>query len=76
MAWDFAKSAKMALETVQRIEPARPEEASEAMSDVIADLAAVATKLAQAFHPRTVATAASHATAQCHLWRGSPIDCK
>lgn len=43
----------MAIETVQRIEPARPEEASEAMTDVIADLAAAASKLGQAFHPRT-----------------------
>src|ERR1700682_6292538 len=52
------KSAKTAIETVQRIEPARPGEASEAMTDVIADLAAAATKLAQAFHPRTAANLA------------------
>jgi Fic family protein len=48
----------MTLETVQRIEPARPEEASEAMSDAIADLAAAATKLGEAFHPRTAANLA------------------
>ena len=48
----------MAIETVQRIEPARPEEASEAMTDVIADLAAAAGKLGQAFHPRTAANLA------------------
>lgn len=43
----------MVIETVQRIEPTRLEETSEAMTDVIADLAAAATKLGQAFHPRT-----------------------
>lgn len=43
----------MAIETAQRIEPARPEGANEAMTDVIADLAAAASKLGQAFHPRT-----------------------
>ena len=48
----------MAIETVQRIEPARPEEADEAMADVIADLAAAASKLGQAFHPRTAANLA------------------
>ena len=46
----------MAIETVQRIEPTRLEEASEAMTDVIADLAAAASKLGQAFHPRTAAS--------------------
>jgi len=48
----------MVLETIQRIEPARPEEASEAMSDAIADLAAAASKLGEAFHPRTAANLA------------------
>lgn len=43
----------MILETVQRIEPARPEEATEALTDAIADLVAAATKLSQALHPRT-----------------------
>src|SRR2546425_10688041 len=52
------KSARMAIESVQRIEPARPGEAGEAMSDVIADLVAAATKLEQAFHPRTAANLA------------------
>jgi Fic family protein len=48
----------MAMETVQRIEPARPEEANEAIADVIADVVAAATKLGQAFHPRTAANIA------------------
>lgn len=48
----------MVTETVQRIEPTRLEETSEAMTDVIADLAAAATKLGQAFHPRTAANLA------------------
>jgi Fic family protein len=48
----------MVAETVQRIEPTRLEETSEAMTDVIADLAAAATKLGQAFHPRTAANLA------------------
>lgn len=52
------KSAKMILETVQRIEPARPEEAAEAMTDVIADLVAAATGLGRALHPRTAANLA------------------
>jgi Fic family protein len=43
----------MALETVQRIEPTRLEEIGEAITDVIANLAAAAAKLGQAFHPRT-----------------------
>jgi Fic family protein len=48
----------MAVETVQRIEPARPEEASEAMTDAIADLVAAATRLGQRLHPRTAANLA------------------
>ncbi len=48
----------MAPETVQRIEPARPEEATEALTDAIADLVAAATKLGQALHPRTAANLA------------------
>lgn len=48
----------MATETVQRIEPARPEEATEALTDAIADLVAAATKLGQALHPRTAANLA------------------
>lgn len=42
----------MAPETVQRIEAARPEVATEALTDAIADLVAAATKLGQALHPR------------------------
>ena len=52
------QSAKTAPETVQRIEPARMEEIDPAMSDIIADLAAAAGKLGQAFHPRTAANLA------------------
>jgi hypothetical protein len=51
------ESAKMTLETV-RIEPARPEETAEAVSDAIADLVAAATRLGQALHPRTAANLA------------------
>jgi Fic family protein len=54
----LVESAKMASETVQRIEPARPEEATEALTDAIADLVAAATKLGQALHPRTAANLA------------------
>src|SRR6202048_3907456 len=49
------QSAKMTIEAVQRIEPAWVEDVSGAMTDVIADLVAAATKLDQAFHPRTAA---------------------
>ncbi len=52
------QSAKTTPETVQRIEPARLEEIDAAMSDIIADLAAAAGKLGQAFHPRTAANLA------------------
>jgi len=52
------ESAKMALETVQRIEPTRPEETTEALTDAIADLVAAATMLGQALRPRTAANLA------------------
>jgi Fic family protein len=52
------QSAKMTIEAVQRIEPAWIEEISGAMTDVIADLIAAATKLDQAFHPRTASNLA------------------
>ena len=52
------QSAKMTIEAVQRIEPAWVEDVSGAMTDVIADLVAAATKLDQAFHPRTAANLA------------------
>src|SRR4051794_37515578 len=48
----------MIIENVQRIEPTRPEEASEALTDTIADLVAAATRLEQALHPRTAANLA------------------
>jgi Fic family protein len=54
------KSARNALlESVQRIEPARLEEVSEAISDVVAELAAASAKLAHALNPRTAANLAS-----------------
>jgi Fic family protein len=48
----------MSLETVQRIEPARLEEAHEAITDVIADLATASATLGRALHPRTAANLA------------------
>jgi Fic family protein len=48
----------MTIETVQRIEPTRPEEASAALIDVIADLTAAAATLGKALHPRTAANLA------------------
>jgi Fic family protein len=47
------------VETVQRIEPTRLEEPSEAISDVVAELAAAAAILAHALHPRTAANLAA-----------------
>jgi Fic family protein len=52
------ESAKMTLETVQRIEPARPAEATEALTDAVADLVGAATRLGQALHRRTAANLA------------------
>src|ERR1700686_998667 len=54
------KSAKKAsgIESVQRIEPARLEEVPEAISDVVAELAAASAKLGHALHPRTAANLA------------------
>ena len=48
----------MAVETPQRIEPARLEETSEAIADVIADLSAASAKLGVGLHPRTAANLA------------------
>lgn len=54
------KSAqKDPVESVQRIEPARLEEVSEAISDVVAELSAASAKLATALNPRTAANLAS-----------------
>ena len=47
------------LETVERIEPARIEEVAEAISDVVADLAAATAKLGHALNPQTAANLAS-----------------
>jgi Fic family protein len=46
------------LETVQRIEPARLEDAPAAISDVIAELSASSASLAYALHPRAAASLA------------------
>lgn len=46
------------IETPQRIEPARLEDVPEAISDLVADLATAATKLAAALHPKTAASLA------------------
>jgi Fic family protein len=46
------------LETPQRIEPARLEEASEAIADVIAELSAASATLGVGLHPRTAANLA------------------
>jgi Fic family protein len=48
----------MTEETPQRIEPARLEEASEAIADVIAELAAASATLGAGLHPRTAANLA------------------
>lgn len=48
-----------ALEVPQRIEPARLEEPSEAISDVVAELSAATATLGQALHPRTAANLAT-----------------
>src|SRR2546422_4896370 len=47
-----------AQETPQRIEPARLEEATEAIADVIAELAAASATLGAGLHPRTAANLA------------------
>lgn len=49
---------QMAIESVQRIEPARLEEVSETMTDVIADVSAAASALGRSLHPRTAANLA------------------
>jgi Fic family protein len=46
------------MESVQRIEPARLEEAGEAIGDVVAELSAASATLARALHPRTAANLA------------------
>ncbi|HEX6636903.1 MAG TPA: Fic family protein [Steroidobacteraceae bacterium] len=48
-----------AIETVQRIEPARLEEPGEAVADVVAELAAASATLSRALHPRTAANLAA-----------------
>src|SRR6266536_6163895 len=46
------------LETVERIEPTRLEDLSEAISDVVAELSAAAAKLGHALNPQTAANLA------------------
>lgn len=52
------KSAKTEIEAPSRIEPARLEEASEAVTDVIAELSAASATLGAKLHPATAATLA------------------
>src|SRR5260370_6172476 len=53
------KSARKAVvESVERIEPARLEESSTAVSDVVAELSAASATLGRALHPRTAANLA------------------
>ncbi len=47
------------IESIQRIEPVRLEEVSEAISDVVAELAAASAKLGHALNPRTAASLAA-----------------
>src|SRR6202035_302877 len=47
------------VETVQRIEPARLEEPSAAIGDVVAELSAASATLGKALHPRTAANLAA-----------------
>jgi len=47
------------IESVERIEPARLEQVPEAISDVVAELAAASAKLGQSLHPRTAANLAT-----------------
>ncbi len=49
----------MTIETAQRIEPARLEEVSEELSNVVAELSAASATLGQALHPRTAANLAA-----------------
>lgn len=54
------KSAKSEIiESVHRIEPARLEEAPEAISDVVAELAAASARLGHTLNPRTAANLAA-----------------
>jgi len=54
-----SKPAKIkSIESVQRIDPARLEDIPEAISDVVAELAAASAKLESALHPRTAANLA------------------
>ncbi len=49
----------MAIETPARIEPARLEEPTEAIADVVAEIASASTALGRALHPRTAANLAN-----------------
>ena len=49
----------MPIEVPTRIEPARLEEPSEAIGDVVAELSAAAATLGKALHPKTAANLAS-----------------
>ncbi len=53
------ESAKNLIESVNRIEPARLEEASETIADVVADLSAAGAVLGSTLHPTTAANLAA-----------------
>lgn len=59
MAYLEDGSAKLTIETPQRVEPARLEEVPEALTDVVAELSAASATLGQALHPRTAANLAA-----------------
>jgi Fic family protein len=58
ISYVFKRSAKIMIETNQRIEPARIEDAPEAISDVMAELSAISAKLDSALNPKTAASLA------------------
>jgi hypothetical protein len=63
-----------ALETAQRIEPARLENPPEIVADLIAELSATSAKLGSSLHPQTAAHLAELALATSNaLWPGSSI---
>jgi Fic family protein len=59
VSYSYLELAKMPLESVQRIEPARLEDVPEVLSDLIAEISSAATQLESALHPQTAAGLAS-----------------
>jgi len=58
MSYIKRRSANLMIESVDRIEPARLEDAPEAIADVVAELSAAAAELGRALHPLTAANLA------------------